>query len=48
VRALAAELLQGRKGDGTAGRLIELCETVELPVRIANFLSQVYDDFPKP
>ncbi|TEB10486.1 DNA replication and repair protein RecF [Pelotomaculum sp. FP] len=48
VRALMANLLKGRKGDGTAGRLIDLCEMAELPISVVNFLSQVYTDFPQP
>ncbi|MFZ5649666.1 MAG: ATP-dependent nuclease [Bacillota bacterium] len=48
VRALAANLLKKRKGDGTAGRLIGLCEATELPNSMKSFLSRVYADFPKP
>lgn len=48
VRDLTKQLLKGRKGDGTAGRLVELCDVAELPVSMAAFLSQVYTAFPKP
>jgi putative ATP-dependent endonuclease of OLD family len=48
VKYITEELLKGRKGDGTAGRLIELCDVGELPISMVNFLSQVYSDFPKP
>ncbi len=48
VRELSRQLLKGRKGDGTAGRLIERCEVDELPTSIVAFLSQIYAAFPKP
>lgn len=48
VRRLCLELLKGRKGDGTAGRLIELCEVDELPISMVGFLKQIYAAFPKP
>jgi putative ATP-dependent endonuclease of OLD family len=48
VRALCLAVLRGRKGDGTAGRLIEFCEKNELPASMVNFLRQIYTAFPKP
>ncbi len=48
VQDLTTQLLKGRKGDGTAGRLIELCDTTELPRTVVNFLALVYADFPRP
>lgn len=48
VKKLSMNLLGGRKGDGTAGRLIELCEVDELPKSIVSFLTEVYSAFPKP
>jgi putative ATP-dependent endonuclease of OLD family len=48
VRRITLGLLKARKGDGTAGRLIELCAVGELPTTVAQFLSTVYRDFPRP
>ena len=48
IRQLTLRLLKGHKGDGTAGKLIELCLEGELPVSMVNFLSNIYSDFPKP
>jgi putative ATP-dependent endonuclease of OLD family len=48
VKRLCGELLRGRKGDGTAGRLIDLCDVGELPPTMTAFLAQVYTAFPKP
>jgi putative ATP-dependent endonuclease of OLD family len=48
VRRLCQELLRGRKGDGTAGGLIDLCDVAELPPSMTCFLAKIYADFPKP
>lgn len=48
VKELCLELLKGRKGDGTAGRLIELCDVSELPASMVKFLTLVYTAFTKP
>lgn len=48
VKELSLMLLKGRKGDGTAGRLIELCDVAELPSTMVGFLTQIYTAFPKP
>ncbi len=48
LRELSLKLLRGRKGDGTAGRLIEFCDRSELPASMVAFLSQIYSVFPKP
>ncbi|MBI2999330.1 MAG: AAA family ATPase [Deltaproteobacteria bacterium] len=48
VKELSLMLLKGRKGDGTAGRLIELCDVAELPSTMVGFLTHIYTAFPKP
>jgi putative ATP-dependent endonuclease of OLD family len=48
VRELSQQLLKGRKGDGTAGRLMELCDVSDLPQSMVTFLSLIYATFPKP
>jgi len=48
LKDLTTSFLRGRKGDGTAGRLIELCDVSELPQSIVSLLKQVYAAFPKP
>ncbi|MEN6351259.1 MAG: AAA family ATPase [Syntrophomonas sp.] len=48
IKNLTRALLKSRKGDGTAGRLIELCSHGELPISISAFLLKIYADFPKP
>ncbi|CAM5539033.1 hypothetical protein [Eoetvoesiella caeni] len=40
--------LKSNKGNGYAARLMDLCEVHELPVSITDFLTRVYEDFPKP
>jgi putative ATP-dependent endonuclease of the OLD family len=48
VKSLCLQLLKGRKGDGTAGRLIEMCDHSELPASIETFLRKVYAAFRRP
>jgi len=48
VKALCLRVLKRRKGDGTAGNLIALCDVAELPTSIVQFLAQIYLRFPKP
>lgn len=48
VKEHCLNLLRGRKGDGTAGKLIEICDVTELPASIVEFLSHIYATFPKP
>lgn len=48
VRKLCRDLLKGRKGDGTAGKLIELCNPSELPDTLTGFLNKIYAAFPRP
>lgn len=48
VRELCLSLLKGRKGDGTAAKLVTLCDVNELPNSIVQFLTQIYSRFPKP
>ena len=40
--------LKSNKGNGYAARLLDLCAMHELPVGITDFLTRVYNDFPKP
>lgn len=40
--------LKSNKGNGYAARLLDLCALHELPVGITDFLTRVYEDFPKP
>ncbi|EPQ8855184.1 hypothetical protein ACUW0R_006501, partial [Pseudomonas aeruginosa] len=39
---------KSNKGNGYAARLLDLCALHELPVGITDFLTRVYEDFPKP
>lgn len=48
IQQLAMSTLKKNKGNGYAGRLIEICKVIELPKSIVNFLQKVYDDFPAP
>lgn len=48
VKDVTYQALRGNKGNGYAARLIENCDTSELPVSIKDFLVRVYADFPKP
>jgi putative ATP-dependent endonuclease of OLD family len=48
IRALTIATLKGLKGEGGAARLLELCDTDELPSTITAFLSEVYQRYPKP
>lgn len=40
--------LKSNKGNGYAARLLDLCALHELPPGITDFLTRVYNDFPKP
>lgn len=42
------ELLKSNKGNGYAGRLIELCEVDELPASVFRFLEKIYNAFQRP
>jgi len=48
VRANMLKALKSNKGNGYAARLIDLCSIHELPPGITQFLTRVYNDFPKP
>lgn len=48
VRANMRKALKSNKGNGYAARLLDLCAVHELPVGITDFLTRVYEDFPKP
>jgi putative ATP-dependent endonuclease of OLD family len=45
---LAYNALKSNKGNGYAGRLIDLCTAAELPKSITTFLREVYAHYPKP
>jgi putative ATP-dependent endonuclease of OLD family len=47
LRQLTASTLKGLKGEGGAGRLLELCSPEELPPTITDFLKGVYARFPR-
>lgn len=48
IKALTLSVLTNDKGSGQAGRLIELCESEELPPSVTAFLNIVYSEFQKP
>jgi putative ATP-dependent endonuclease of OLD family len=48
VKTLARTALIRNKGNGSAGRLIELCSYTELPNTVVKFLETVYADFSEP
>lgn len=48
VRKLTEQVLTDRKGDGRAIGLIRQCQESDLPVSIKNFLTSIYDKYPKP
>jgi putative ATP-dependent endonuclease of OLD family len=48
IANLTIKVLKGSKGDGTAGRLIESCTGAELPKTLTDFMSKIYQDFPRP
>lgn len=48
VKALAFDILRSSKGNGYAGRLIELCRFEELPSTVVSFMKSVYSEFQKP
>ena len=45
---LVFNILKKAKGDGLAGKLIDLCPIDECPTSVSEFLGQLYGDFPKP
>lgn len=48
LRALTISTLKGLKGEGGAARLLELCDTHELPPTIVAFMQEVYARYPRP
>lgn len=48
IKKLAGSLLANNKGDGYAGRLIELCEVQDLPTTVRGLLEKVYESFKRP
>ncbi len=48
IKNITLNILKGSKGEGTAGRLIDLCSYSELPKSITDFLKIIYSDFPRP
>jgi len=48
LRKLTAMILKGMKGDGGAARLLSLCDINEMPPTITAFLSEIYQQYPKP
>jgi putative ATP-dependent endonuclease of OLD family len=48
VKTMAVSILKADKGSGYAGRLIELCESHEIPITVHDFMTRVYKEFPKP
>ena len=48
LRGLTISTLKGLKGEGGAARLLELCDTNELPSTITTFMDEVYARYPWP
>ncbi|TVM14221.1 ATP-dependent endonuclease [Oceanidesulfovibrio indonesiensis] len=48
VSKLLFKILKRAKGDGLAGRLIDLCPLDECPESVIEFLETLYNDFQKP
>lgn len=48
IKKLAGSLMSNNKGDGYAGRLVELCEIQELPPTVRELLEKVYGAFKRP
>ena len=47
LKQLVKSALKGSKGTGWAARLLEDCSVDELPKSVVDFLSKVYEFFPK-
>lgn len=47
VKTEAREALRSHKGAGWAARLLESCSVAELPASIKEFLTVVYQQFPR-
>jgi len=48
IKLLTVQVLKALKGEGTAGRLIDMCEFAELPSTVTAFVRTIYQAFPKP
>lgn len=48
VRKLTVSTLKGLKGEGGAAKLLQLCAVDELPKTITDFLTDIYQRYPKP
>lgn len=48
IRRLTTSTLKGLKGEGGAARLLELCDMGELPKTITDFLTDIYQRYPRP
>lgn len=48
LRRLTTSTLKGLKGEGGAAKLLQLCSVAELPKTIIDFLSDIYQRYPKP
>jgi putative ATP-dependent endonuclease of OLD family len=48
LKDLAKSVLEKDKGSGYAGRLIELCDTLEIPQTVRTFLTSIYAAFRRP
>ena len=48
LRKLTTSTLKGLKGEGGAAKLLQLCAVAELPKTITDFLSDIYQRYPKP
>ncbi|WP_223871893.1 hypothetical protein [Candidatus Dactylopiibacterium carminicum] len=40
--------MKGLKGEGGAAKLLQLCAVAELPKTITDFLTDIYQRYPKP
>lgn len=48
IRGLTVSTLKGLKGEGGAAKLLEFCSVDELPKTVTDFLSDIYQRYPKP
>ncbi|WP_321855487.1 ATP-dependent nuclease [Paraburkholderia tropica] len=48
IRKLTISTLKGLKGEGGAAKLLQLCVVGELPKTITDFLTDIYQRYPKP
>lgn len=48
LRKLTTSTLKGLKGEGGAAKLLQFCAVAELPKTITDFLTDIYQRYPKP